>query len=156
MNRRRIAKIGAGIVLAYVALVAVLELSFGYLQPDMEGAVIIITRDAEGNERERTLAGFRFNGQLYVASNHWLRGWYHQALANPRVEVIVDGQRGAYQAVPLAGEELDQLENAYRMGFVLRAICGFAPSRFLRLDRREAIALDEARPGLSVQQAGLL
>ena len=35
---------------------------------------------------------------------------------------------------PATGQELARISDAYRMGFVLRFICGFAPSRFLRLD----------------------
>lgn len=75
-------------------------------------------------------------GKLYIASTHWLRGWYRQALAEPRVLAQVDGERGAYTAVPILGEERARVSDSYTMGFVLRFICGFAPSRFLRLDPR--------------------
>ena len=61
----------------------------------------------------------------------WLRGWYDRALENPEVEVTRDGVTTARVAVPVAGAERDRLADAYRMGFVLRFVCGFAPSRFL-------------------------
>ena len=88
----------------------------------------------EGRKSDRILAGARLEGKLYVASNHWLRGWYKRALANRNVFVDIHGERSAYRAVPIEGEERARIADAYRMGFVLRSICGFAPSKFLRLD----------------------
>lgn len=132
----KVLKIIAAILLVYVALVAVLEGVIGYVQPDMPGGVSFATTDTNGRTTERMLAGFRFEGRLYVASNHWLRGWYHQALVHPEVEVTVDGEKRGYTAVAVAGGELERVADAYTMGFVLRLICGFAPSRFLRLDPR--------------------
>jgi hypothetical protein len=133
-NDMKLAKIFAGVVLGYAAAVAALEVAIWHFQPDMPGAVVITTTDTKGVPMDRTLAGFRHNGALYVASNHWLRGWYHQALENPNVEVTVNGSRRPYTAVSVDGAEREELAAAYSMGFVLRAMCGFAPSRFLRLD----------------------
>lgn len=130
----RIAKIGAVVVLVYVAFVAIMELTFGYLQPDMDGGVVLTSYANDGSPHVRTLAGFRFNEKLYVSSNHWLRGWYNRALQNPRVDVLVEDDSASYIAVPVTGAERDELADAYRMGFILRAICGFAPSKFIRLD----------------------
>ena len=127
-------KILASILFGYVAFVALMELAIGLLQPDMDIGVVLTTRDAEGEASRRKLAGVVFDDHLYVSSNHWLRGWYHQALANPEVEVDVDGVPTPHVAVPVEGTERDRLAALYRMGFVLRFICGFAPSRFLRLD----------------------
>jgi hypothetical protein len=122
------------VILGYVGFVAVMEALIGYVQPDMDGGVRLETTDDQGATSERMLAAARLDGKLYIASNHWLRGWYHQALANPQVTAEVDGVRSAYSAVPITGEERARVSDAYRMGFVLRFICGFAPSRFLRLD----------------------
>lgn len=129
-------QVGLIVVLAYVGFVALMEALIGYVQPDMDEGVRLTTTDAEGRTSERMLAGARFDGKLYIASNHWLRGWYRQALAEPHVLVEVDGVQGAYSAVPIEGEERARVSDSYRMGFVLRFICGFAPSRFLRLDPR--------------------
>ena len=38
--------------------------------------------------------------------------------------------------MPSPSPEAFRVADAYRMGFVLRFVCGFAPSRFLRLDPR--------------------
>lgn len=60
--------------------------------------------------------------------------WYYQALANPHIEVTVEGVRAAHAAVPLQTTEHDEPSRVYEMGFVLRLMCAFAPSKFLRLD----------------------
>jgi hypothetical protein len=88
------------------------------------------------------LAGARLEGKLYIASNHWLRGWYRQALADPNVLAIVDGVEAAYAAIPIEGDERARVSDAYRMGFVLRFVCGFAPSKFLRLEPLETLGQD--------------
>ncbi len=129
-------KILGVLALVYVGLVAVLESAVGYLQPDMTGGVRLTTTDPDGRPSARMLAGFRLDGKLYVSSNHWLRGWYRRALENPTVEVTVNGESREYRAVPIQGGELERVADAYTMGFVLRLMCGFAPSRFLRLDPR--------------------
>ncbi len=131
MEITKILLIGA---LVYVGFVALMEGLVGYIQPQMDIGVTLTTTDDEGRKLDRILAGARLEGKLYVASNHWLRGWYKRALANPNVFVELDGVRGAYRAVPIKGEERARIANAYSMGFVLRFICGFAPSKFLRLD----------------------
>ncbi len=130
----KLVKIVGITVLVYVGLIAALEGVIWYTQPEMPGGVIITTTRGDGEQTHRTLAGFRHNDRLYVASNHWLRTWYHQALANPNVEVTIKGVRAAYSAVPIQGAERDELSRAYEMGFVLRLLCAFAPSKFLRLD----------------------
>jgi hypothetical protein len=45
-----------------------------------------------------------------------------------------DGVTGSFTAEPVQCEEHETLAKAYSMGFVLRLLCGFAPSRFLRLE----------------------
>lgn len=126
------------VVLVYVGFVALMEALIGYVQPDMDGGVRLTTTDAEGRSSERMLAGARLDGKLYIASNHWLRGWYREALSEPSVLAEVDGVEAAYSAVPIDGEERARVSDAYRMGFVLRFICGFAPSKFVRLDPRQS------------------
>ena len=78
------------VVLVYVGFVALMEALIGYIQPQMDEAVRLTTTDAEGRTSERMLAGAKLEGKLYIASNHWLRGWYHRALAEPGVLADVD------------------------------------------------------------------
>jgi hypothetical protein len=91
---------------------------------------------AGGNLAERNLAGFENEARLYVSSNHWLRHWYNLALENPEVDVTRAGVRRSFEAVVVAGDERTSLSPAYEMGFILRFICEFSPSKFLRLDPR--------------------
>jgi len=130
----QIAQTLALVLVAYLLFVALMETLIGVIQPDMDIGVSLTTTDPAGKASTRKLAGARIDGKLYVSSNHWLRGWYHQALAEPRVRVEVDGVDRPYRAVPIEGEEWERVSELYRMGFVLRFICGFAPSKFLRLD----------------------
>ena len=122
------------VVLVYAGFVAVMEALIGFFQPHMDSGVRLVTTDAKGETSERMLALLELDGELYIGSNHWLRGWYHQALADPNVLAEVDGVQGPYRAVPIAGRERARVSDAYRMGFFLRFLCGFAPSKFLRLD----------------------
>lgn len=124
------------VLLGYVAFVAVAEGLIRFVQPDMEGGVTLFVTDAQGHEIKRNLASLEHEGALYISSNHWLRSWYDAALKNPEVEIIRNGVRGPYTAVPIKGAERATVSELYRMGFVLRFICGFAPSKFLRLDPR--------------------
>ncbi|NKB96873.1 MAG: hypothetical protein GKR90_00005 [Pseudomonadales bacterium] len=129
-------KIFCGVFLVYVGLVALLPGIVGYWQPDWPGGVQITTTDSAGNEGERVLAVYRFNDKLYVCSNYWLRGWYNQALENPDIEALVDGERKAYTAIPVQGAKHDQLLTKYTQGFIYDVLYGFAPRKFLRLDPR--------------------
>ena len=68
------------VVLLYVSFVARMEALIGFVQPNMDEGVRLTTIDAVGRRAERMLAGARFDGKLYIASNHWLRGWYRHVL----------------------------------------------------------------------------
>ena len=85
---------------------------------------------------DRILARLESNGQLYVAANHWPRAWYNQALANPNVQVVVDGEKGAYLAIPVTDEEHDRVNGDNGTGVMFRILTGFPPRYFVRLDPR--------------------
>ena len=122
--------------LGYVCFVAVAEGAIRLFQPEMEGGITLVVSDGQGGRITRNLAVLDHNDALYISSNHWLRSWYYAVLKNPDVDGIRNGQRAAYTAVPIEGQEWMTVSKNYKMGFVLRLICGFAPSRFLRLDPR--------------------
>ena len=129
--------VGFYVLLGYVAFVLMAEFLIWNLQPDMDGGVTIYVTDADGNPVERNLTGFEYDNRLYVSSNHWLRHWYNLAIENPEVDVTRDGVRGSFKVIVVAGDEQTSLSRAYKMGFILRFICKFSPSKFLRLDPRE-------------------
>ncbi len=99
--------------------------------------VLVITTTArDGGSTGRVLGYVVSEGQLYVAANHWPRGWYHRALENPKVQISLNGENEDYLAVPVTGEELDRIMAEYRMPTVVRFLTGFPPRSFLRLDPR--------------------
>ena len=106
----------------------------GYFQPGGQGTLVITTTDEDGTTNERVLSRLESNGQLYVAANHWPRAWYKQALENPSVQVTVDGEKGAYVAVPVTDEEHDRVNSDNSTGIVFRIVTGFPPRYFVRLD----------------------
>ncbi|HAD76140.1 MAG TPA: hypothetical protein DCG16_10165 [Gemmatimonadetes bacterium] len=122
----------------YAGLVATFESMLGYFQPGGQGTLVITTTDEGGATNDRVLARLESNGQLYVAANHWPRAWYRQALENPSVQVAVDGESGAYLAVPVTvtDEEHDRVQRDNDTGIVFRVMTGFPPRYFVRLEPR--------------------
>ena len=128
----RAAKIGGVVVAVYVVLVIVFESLLGYYQPEQPGGTMTITV-ADGNAR--VVARLTDDGgNLYVAANHWPRGWYRTALANPAVDVTFDGETRPYRAVLLEGDEYDRVNEANSLGFVFKLLTGFPPREIMRLD----------------------
>ena len=131
---------------AYVGIVAAFECLVGFFgsRQAASGAalsderwIVITTKDGD-SAKDTVIAGVEREGHLYVAANHWPRGWYHRALANPDVLV----RRGAeekkpYRAIPLEGADRDQIAQQYALPFAIRFLTGFPPREFLRLDPRE-------------------
>ncbi len=122
------------ILVIYAGLVGVFETFLGYKQPTYEGTLVITTTNPAGEHKDRVLAQIRIEDTLYVAVNHWPRGWYHQILANPNVQVEADGVKGNYIAVEVEGTERDQVVAARPVGLFFRVLTGFPPRRFIRLD----------------------
>src|SRR5262249_20403072 len=100
-----------------------------------ESWLVITTTDERGST-DTVVAGVESGGQLYVAANHWLHGWYDRALANPDVEITRAGERLAYRAVPVTGDERTRVARDYRLPWAIRFLTGFPPRSFLRLDPR--------------------
>lgn len=134
-------KIIAIIGVVYVALALILDSAVGYFQPEGgDRTAVLRTFDEAGQPYDRVLLLLNDDGQLWVESGHWFRGWYRQALANPNVALVQDGQETPYVAVPVnTPETVDKItrlmgkgsDNRYWIG---RAICLFAPIKPLRLE----------------------
>ena len=127
-------KILGVLVLVYAAIVAIFESLLGYFQPEAGDTVVITTFDADGEGRSRVLSGLDSGERFYVAVNHWPRAWYRRALANPAVRITRNGETRDLVAVPVTGEELDRVCTEHPIPMGVRALMGFAPRRFLRLD----------------------
>lgn len=121
------------LALGYVLLVSLIEVVVWRFQPPMEGSLTLVVNPDEESQIERRLDSFEYEGTLYVASNHWFRSWYKAVLANPNVEVVRNGSTRRYSADAVPSDEHEILSSNYKMVFVLRLLCGFAPSKFIRL-----------------------
>ena len=130
------AKIAAIAAAAYVGVVITFESMIGVLQPQAGDTLVISTRNADGESGDRVLARLESQGKLYVAANHWPRAWYNQALATPEVEVTIGDETTAHRAVPVTGAEHDRVNADNDTGIVFKALTGFPPRKFLRLDPR--------------------
>jgi hypothetical protein len=133
----RIVKILLIVLAVYVGIVVLFESSIGYLQPHQEGQTLTITTfDAEG-AHDRVVSRLQSEGKLYVAANHWPRAWYRRALANPEVEVTMDGgPKTPFKAVPVSGAEHDEVNGEHALPFFFRILTGFPPRLLVRLDPR--------------------
>ena len=130
------AKIVAIALVSYVGIVVVFESLIGFLQPASGDTLVITTSGADGAASDRVLSRIENSGKLYVAANHWPRAWYEQALANPDIEIAIDGQKTARRAVPVTGDEHDRIEASHGLPLPIRILTGFPPRYFLRLDPR--------------------
>jgi hypothetical protein len=129
-------KILVFIVLAYVGVVVAFESLLGYFQPASASTMVIATTGGDGARSDRVLAQAPHDDKLYAAANHWPRAWYREALANPQVQVTIDGITADYTAVPVEGAEHDAVNASRPLGTGFRILTGFPPRYFVRLDPR--------------------
>jgi hypothetical protein len=134
----KLLKIVAVLFGAYVAVVVVFESLLGWNQPQGGNTVVITTRDASGTPNDRVVSRLDLDGTTYVAANHWPRAWYRAALANPEVQVTLDGARSDFTAVPATPAEIERLQATFPHGLGFRILTGFPPRRFMRLEAHQA------------------
>ena len=129
-------KIIGVVLLIYVGIVVAFESLLGYFQPGGDYTMVITTTDEDGVSNDRVLARIVHDEKLYAAANHWPRAWFNQALENPNVQAVVNGERGDYTAVPVDEAEHKRVDDANSLGLVFRILTGFPPRYFVRLDPR--------------------
>ena len=128
------------VVAAYVGFVVLFEALFlGLYQPKLERnplpMLVLTTTDDSGVSRDRRLARLETDGRVYVSAHHWTRGWYSRALENPNVQVEMEGVVADYIAVPVDGEEFEQVAAEHPLPLQYLFLMGFPPQRdILRLD----------------------
>jgi hypothetical protein len=130
----KIVKIVLIVAVIYAGIVTAFESMIGFMQPTQGDSVVITTFDESGAAHDRVVSRLESAGQQYVAANHWPRAWYERALANPKVQVAVDGQKADYLAVPVTGAEHDRVEADNPHPAWFRFVTGYPPRHFLRLD----------------------
>ena len=129
------------IVLVYIAVGLLADGAIGFFQPQNEGTAVLRTFDAEGST-DTVLSLLDDDGQLWVESGHWFRGWYDRVLANPAVELVRDGKAVRYRAVPVdTPEAVDKVVKLMGKGtsagyWVGRVLLLWAPIKPVRLDPR--------------------
>jgi hypothetical protein len=128
----------------YVLLGLSLDAAIGYLQPQRQGTVVLRTFDPSGGSKDTVLGLRDDNGQLWVESGHWFRGWYKRVLANPNVELVRGGKAEPYHAVPDdSPEAVERVTRLMGKGegagyWVIRTMLLWAPVKPVRLDPRPA------------------
>ncbi|MDG2060663.1 MAG: hypothetical protein P8J93_02460 [SAR86 cluster bacterium] len=147
------------IALVYVVFVLLFETVFlGMYQPSFEAAegcpnakgqktlrrdcgipmIAITTTNDKGMTNSRMVARFVTNEKLYVSAHHWTRGWHKAALKNPNVQGEIQGNIKDYIAVPIEGEEFNQVAAEHPLPLGVKFMMGFPPPRqILRLDPLE-------------------
>ena len=130
------AKILIGVLVGYVGLVVLFESMIGILQPDQGTTLTITTTGDDGVANPRVLARLDDEQGVFVSANHWPRAWFNEALANPDVQVSIEGVSGDYTAVPIepASAEHKRLDTKFAHPFLFKFITGFPPRYFIRLD----------------------
>ena len=129
-----------GLIGIYVIFVIIFEAGYlGAMQPSFEEGgipMLLLTVTAEhGNADTKMLARFDTKGKLYVSAHHWTRGWYGRAVTNPDVSVEIGGVKSQRVAIPVTGQEFEEVAAAYKLPIQVRFLMGFPPPRnILRLD----------------------
>jgi hypothetical protein len=140
----KIVRIAAIVFGLYVILGLVIDAAIGAFQPQGANTAVLRTFDADGRPKETVLGLLDDDGQLWVESGHWFRGWYERASANPDVELIRGGQAAPYRAVPVdSPEAVETVTRLMGKGqgagyWVGRTMLLFAPIKPVRLDPRPA------------------
>ncbi len=131
------------VLVAYVALGLLFDAVIGSVQPRFDGTVVLRTYEpGGGGAKDTVLSVLDDDGQLWVESGHWFRGWYRRVQANPDVELTHQGQTAPYRAIadesPEAVERVTNLMKR-RNGaayYVARTLLLWAPIKPVRLEPR--------------------
>ncbi len=138
------------VAVAYLIIGLSLDAVIGYFQPQSEQTAVLRTFDVQGRSHDTVLRLLDDQGQLWVESGHWFRGWYRRVQHDPRVQLIRGDQVDDYAAVPVDTAEAVALVTRL-MGrgetpryFASRAMLLFAPIKPVRLDPRPPAAAGQA------------
>ncbi len=138
----KVVRILAIVLGVYVVLGLALDAAIGYFQPRAGSTATLRTYDADGEPQDRVLSLHEDDGQLWVESGHWFRGWYRRVQANPEVELIRDGDPEPFTAVPVQTREaVERMTRLMGKGdgagyYVGRTMLLWAPIKPVRLDPR--------------------
>ena len=137
----KLVRIVASVLGIYLVLGLAIDAAIGSFQPQSESTAVLRTFNDEG-AHETVLGLLDDDGQLWVESGHWFRGWYYRVLENPEVELLRSGEVAAYTAVPVDTDQaLERVTRLMGKGqgagyWVGRVMLLFAPIKPVRLDPR--------------------
>lgn len=138
------------LVAVYLGLGLLFEAAIGHFQPDGGNAATLRTFDPNGTAHDRVLLLHEDNGQLWVESGHWFRGWYNRLLENPQVELVRGDDVSPFIAVPVDDARVVAMLTR-KMGkgrdfryWIARALSMFAPILPVRLDPPAGDSMDAA------------
>jgi hypothetical protein len=120
----------------YAAIVVAFESMVGFMQPTPGGTIMLTTFDANGAAHDRIVSRLDSVDQMYVSANHWPRAWYKRVLANPDVQVTIDGAKIDYRAVPVDEAQAALLDAEHPHPAWFRFATGYPPRKFVRLEPR--------------------
>ena len=138
------------LVAVYLGLGLLFEAAIGHFQPDGGNAATLRTFDPNGTAHDRVLLLHEDNGQLWVESGHWFRGWYNRLLENPQVELVRGDDVSPFIAAPVDDARVVAMLTR-KMGkgrdfryWIARALSMFAPILPVRLDPPAGDSMDAA------------
>ena len=138
------------LVAVFLGLGLLFEAAIGHFQPEGGNAATLRTFDPDGTAHDRVLLLHEDNGQLWVESGHWFRGWYNRLLENPQVELLRGDDVSPFIAVPVDDARVVAMLTR-KMGkgrdfryWIARALSMFAPILPVRLDPPAGDAMDAA------------
>ena len=138
----KLVRLVAILVVVYVGLGLLADAAIGWFQPQGGNTAVLRTFDPGGESKDTVLGLLDDNGQLWVESGHWFRGWYRRVVANPDVELVRGGQAAPYRATPLdTPEAVDTVTRLMGKGsssryWIARTLLLFAPIKPVKLDPR--------------------
>jgi hypothetical protein len=139
----KLIKLLAIVVSVYVVVVVAFESFVAYMgSKDAEAGVasggswMVITTSDGHRSYDTMVAGVEIDGALYVAANHWPRGWYRRAVESGRVEVAQAGERSSRRVERVTGAERMRVARVCTLPWFVRFLSGYPPRAFLRLTPR--------------------
>ena len=138
----KLVRVLAMLLALYVGLGLLADAAIGWFQPQGGNTAVLRTFDSSGGSKDTVLGLLDDNGQLWVESGHWFRGWYRRVVANPDVELVRGGQTAPYRATPLdTPEAVDTVTRLMGKGtssryWIARTLLLFAPIKPVKLDPR--------------------
>lgn len=128
------------LIAVYLGFGLLFEAAIGHFQPEGGRSATLRTFDPDGTAHDRVLLLHDDNGQLWVESGHWFRGWYNRLLENPEVALVSGGDVSPFTAVPVDDARVVKMLTR-KMGkgsdyryWIARALSMFAPILPVRLD----------------------